>query len=192
MAVLDAADIIIKEEAALHFVLTVVPKPAKSEQIAGIRRLLVSNLDKDTNDNVFARAAKGQLPVVIQTDDKDEIAQIIKMKQHIRNLKGGGAVRFVILGGAEAWLVADHLASEQIPVIMAPPRCRPAVWGMRHCLSGKPMQDGTGLDVLVAKGVLVGLASLDADDGYVRNLIWDAGTIISLIYSVGQRNTEVI
>ncbi|GAB5588818.1 hypothetical protein Unana1_03718 [Umbelopsis nana] len=173
--VLDMADIVIKDEAALHFVLTVVPQPAKSEQIAGIRRLLVSNLDKDTNDNVFARAAKGQLPVVIQTDDKDEMAQIIKMKQHIRHLKGGGEVRFVILGGAEAWLVAEHLATEQIPVILAPPRCRPVFWGMRHCLSGKPMQDATGLDVLVSKGVLVGVASLDADDGYVRNLIWDAG-----------------
>ncbi|KAI9286692.1 hypothetical protein BC943DRAFT_290772 [Umbelopsis sp. AD052] len=173
--VLDSDDIIIKEEAALHFVLTLVPEPAKSEQIAGIRRLLVSNLDKDTNENVFARAAKGQLPVVIQTDDKDEIAQIIKMKQHIQSLQGGSVVRFVILGGAEAWLVADHLAAAQIPVVLAPPRCRPAFWGQRHCLSGKPMQDATGLDVLVAKGVLVGVASLDADDGYVRNLIWDAG-----------------
>jgi hypothetical protein len=113
--------------------------------------------------------------VVIQTDDKDEIAQIIKMKQHIKSLQGGSVVRFIILGGAEAWLVADHLAAEQIPVILAPPRCRPAFWGQRHCLSGKPMQDATGLDVLVAKGVLVGVASLDADDGYVRNLIWDAG-----------------
>ncbi|KAJ2964035.1 hypothetical protein NQZ79_g901 [Umbelopsis isabellina] len=173
--VLDAEDIILQEEAALHFVLTVEPKPAKSEQIAGIRRLLASNLDKDTTNNVFARAAKGQLPVVIQTDDKDEIAQIIKMKKYLRSLEHGGDVHFVILGGAEAWLVAEHLAAENIPVILAPPRCRPLTWGMRHCLSGKPMQDATGLDVLVAKGVLVGVASLDADDGYVRNLIWDAG-----------------
>lgn len=137
-----------------------------SHQIAGIRRLLTH---RNTTTGVFARAAQGDLPVVIQVDNKDEIASIIHMKRQLKD------VRFIILGGAEAHLVAPHLAQAAIPVVLMPARCYPTTWAKRQCLPGHPYTKETNLDVLLKHGVLVGLGSTDVDNGDARNLIWEAG-----------------
>ncbi|KAF7723426.1 hypothetical protein EC973_002025 [Apophysomyces ossiformis] len=180
---LDSNDTIIKEETAIHFKIfheggyaTGQTKMTVSQQIAAIRDLLASNVDQDTDDNVLARAAQGKLPVVIETHDKDEIASIVNMKHQLYERSGGKyAVQFVVLGGTEAHLVAEHLQRLDIPVILTPARCYPATWQQRQCLSGPPLTPETGLDVLLRHGVRVGLASTDPDNGDARNLIFEAG-----------------
>ncbi|KAG0177028.1 hypothetical protein DFQ28_003324 [Apophysomyces sp. BC1034] len=182
-AVLDSNDTIIKEETALHFEIfhsggypDGETKMTISQQIAAIRELLTTSVEKDASTNVFARAAQGKLPVVVQTHDKDEIASIVQMKRQLYERSNQKyEVQFIILGGAEAHLVADHLKQSNVPVILTPARCYPNTWQARHCLSGPPLTAETGLDVLLRHGVRVGVASTDADNGDARNLIFEAG-----------------
>ncbi|KAG2228204.1 hypothetical protein INT45_010996 [Circinella minor] len=169
---LDSNDTFVNEEAAIHFAITHSGKLTVSQQIATIRELLSSPTNKN-NDNIFYRAAQGQIPVVVEADDKDEIASIIQMKRQF--LAQGYSVQFIILGGAESHLVVDHLAAIDIPVILKPARCFPSTWQQRLCLAGPPMTSETVLDILVRRGVRVGLASTDTNDGNGRNLIWEAG-----------------
>ncbi|KAJ8659950.1 hypothetical protein O0I10_004176 [Lichtheimia ornata] len=167
---LDSNDTYVKTETALHFVITHGSSMTISQQMAALRSLLQDNEDKDAATNIFARAAQGQLAVVVETDDADEIASIINMKQHALP-----KVKFIILGGAESHLVASHLARVQIPVILMPARCVPLSWQARRCLYGPPYSKDTAIDILLRHGVLVGLASEDRKDGSARNLIWEAG-----------------
>ncbi|KAL0074749.1 hypothetical protein J3Q64DRAFT_1202866 [Phycomyces blakesleeanus] len=174
--VLDTNDTIINDETALHFVVGTSGSTTVSQQIAAIRDLLTTNVNKDASTNVFARAAQGKLPVVIQTNDKDEIASIVQMKKQLYDQsKQQFSVKFIILGGAEAHLVADHLKRLDIPVILSPARCFPGDWSSRLCLSGPPLTPFTGLDILIDRQVRVGLASTDVNNGDARNLIWEAG-----------------
>ncbi|ORZ24343.1 hypothetical protein BCR42DRAFT_402733 [Absidia repens] len=172
--ILDTNDTIIEEEAALHFVIDHDGKMTISQQMAGIRKLLTTNAKEDPKKNVFARAAHGQLPVVVEIDNKDEIASIIQMKRQLQT-ELGYPIQFIILGGAEAHLVAIHLHRWSIPVILMPARCFPSTWSQRLCLPGHPYTKDTVLDVLLKHGVLVGIASTDVDNGDARNLIWEAG-----------------
>ncbi|KAI7863022.1 hypothetical protein BDF14DRAFT_1885495 [Spinellus fusiger] len=174
--VLDSNDAIVSEEAALHFVIGYKGKTTVSQQIATIRDLLISNVEKDPLTNVFARAAQGKLPVVIQTDNRDEIASILQMKQqlYLRSNKQY-SVQFIIYGGAEAYLVASHLKRMDIPVILMSARCMPGKWSSRLCMMGPPLTPLTGLDVLLRHKVKVGLTSTDPENGDAGGLIWEAG-----------------
>lgn len=173
--VLDTIDALVKEEAALHFVIQHGSSTMTvSKQIASIRDLLIDNMKKDPSHDVFARAAHGKIPVVVQTDDKDEIASILLIKQLIAK-EYKHDVKFVIVGGSEAHLVAEHLNRLDVPVVLIPARCYPNTWQSRYCLSGPPVTPVTGLDVLLKHGVRVGLGSTDEDNGDARNLIWEAG-----------------
>lgn len=174
LSVLESKDIVLEEEAAIHFVIEHGSKKSVSQQIAGIRKLLTNNMDGNETTNVFTRAAHGQLPVVVQIDDKDEIASIIQIKQQLKQ-QFGYSVKFIILGGAEAHLVAMHLQQSSIPVILMPARCIPNTWSQRLCLPGHPYTKDTILDVLLRHHVQVGIASTDIDNGDARNLIWEAG-----------------
>lgn len=174
LIVLEAKDIILEEEAALHFVIGHGIKKSVSQQIAGIRKVLINHVDGNETTNVFTRAVHGQLPVVVHVDDKDEIASVIQIKQQIKQ-QYGYSVQFIILGGAEAHLVAIHLQKASIPVILMPARCIPQNWSQRLCLPGHPYTKDTILDVLLRHHVKVGIASTDTDNGDARNLIWEAG-----------------
>lgn len=171
---MEAKDIILEEEAALHFVIGHGIKKSVSQQIAGIRKVLINHVDGNETTNVFTRAVHGQLPVVVHVDDKDEIASVIQIKQQIKQ-QYGYSVQFIILGGAEAHLVAIHLQKASIPVILMPARCIPQNWSQRLCLPGHPYTKDTILDVLLRHHVKVGIASTDTDNGDARNLIWEAG-----------------
>lgn len=172
--ILDSVEALVKEEAALNFVIQHGSDLTVSQQIAKIRHLLTSNMDKDTKTNVFARAAQGQIPIVVQVDDKDEIASLLMLKQTIQT-QYHRDLQLVILGGSESYLVADHLSRLNVPVILMPARCFPSTWQSRLCLAGPPVTPWTALDVLIQHGVRVGLGSTDPDNGDARNLIWEAG-----------------
>lgn len=124
---------------------------SRSTKFAVLRRLLASNDDNDLS-SAFARAARGELRLVVKANDADVISALIRLKrEHAPNLK------LTILGGAESWLVADELASENIGVIVSPPRSFPAAWDQRRILPGPPLSNHTLPSFLASRGVTVGL-----------------------------------
>ncbi|CAO3577184.1 unnamed protein product [Absidia cylindrospora] len=139
--------------------------PTISSQISFIRQVLLENQQEA---NYYGKAARGDIPTVVSVNNKDEIATLIRLKDLIPTL------RLVILGGAESHLVAQHLAKADIPVILLPALCTPAEFDSIHCLTGAPLtNNGTAAHVLHRHGVKVGLGV--SDDGFARNLAWDAG-----------------
>ncbi|CAG8452698.1 10938_t:CDS:2, partial [Cetraspora pellucida] len=163
---------IVKENVALHaqigtqFKYTTIP--TVSGQIALIRKTLIKNLKQD---NIFGRAARGEIPLVVYTHSKDEIASLIRLKIQVEN--NGGQLNLVILGGTEAHMLAVELAKHKIPVILIPLRAIPESWTAQHALTGAPITNTTGIDILYANGVKIGIGVVIS--GSERNLIWDAG-----------------
>ncbi|CAG8725565.1 4624_t:CDS:2, partial [Dentiscutata erythropus] len=163
---------IVKEHVALHanigaeFKYTTIP--TVSGQIALIRKALLKNLKQH---NVFGRAARGDIPLVVRTHSKDEIASLIRLKIQIEN--NGGHLKLVILGGTEAHLLAVELSKHKIPVILIPSRPTPKLWTAQHALTGAPITNTTGIEILHANKVIVGIGVIES--GRERNLIWEAG-----------------
>src|SRR6185436_14618830 len=84
-----------------------------SGQIAFLRKALLDNLWSKGSPNFYALAAKGDIPLAVYTHSKDEIASLIRLKDEIDG--AGGKLRLVIVGGAESYLLASHLAERKIP-----------------------------------------------------------------------------
>ncbi|CAG8677268.1 24161_t:CDS:10 [Cetraspora pellucida] len=156
---------IVKENVALH---AQIGTQFKYSQIALIRKTLIKNLKQD---NIFGRAARGEIPLVVYTHSKDEIASLIRLKIQVEN--NGGQLNLVILGGTEAHILAVELAKHKIPVILIPLRAIPESWTAQHALTGAPITNKTGIDILYANGVKIGIGVVVS--GSERNLIWDAG-----------------
>ncbi|CAG8566817.1 1210_t:CDS:10 [Acaulospora colombiana] len=167
--------VILKEAVALH---TQIGAPFKDEkvptisgQISLLRKILMAKLTSNSSDDVFGLAVRGRVPLIVHTHSKDEIASLIRLKDRISSR--GGNVRLVILGGAEAHLLARELAHRNIPVVLLPPRPTPEQWTAQNVLTGAPIDDKMGIDILHAHGVTIGIGV--SEPGLSRNLVWDAG-----------------
>ncbi|CAG8574681.1 23878_t:CDS:10 [Dentiscutata erythropus] len=176
---------IISENVALHAKIGTPYKddriPTVSGQISLIRRTLIKNL---AQQNIIGRVARGDIPLIVYVDSKDEIATLIKLKIHIKNL--GGNLKLVIAGGAEAHMLAIELAENEIPVILNPSRPTPRLWTAQHVLTGAPITNKTGIDILYENNVKIGIGvdllsegrrSYLLGFGLERDLIWDAGWV---------------
>ncbi|KAI7867276.1 hypothetical protein BDF14DRAFT_1995995 [Spinellus fusiger] len=139
--------------------------PTISSQISYLRHTFIAN---NNTTNYFGKAVRGEIPVVIRVDNKDEIASLIRLKQdHFPKM------RMALLGGIEAHLVAPYLAAAKISVVLSPTLCTPAQFNSVHCLTGAPLTNGTAAHVLHRHGVKLGLGI--EFDSMARNLAWDAG-----------------
>ncbi|CAG8680436.1 16773_t:CDS:2, partial [Dentiscutata heterogama] len=176
---------IIGENVALHAQVGTPYKddriPTVSGQISLIRRTLIKNLEQQ---NIIGRVARGDIPLIVYVDSKDEIASLIKLKIQIKNY--GGNLKLVISGGAEAHMLAIELAKNEIPVILNPSRPTPRLWTAQNVLMGAPITNKTGIDILYANNVKIGIGvdlfslgfkSFLLGFGTERNLIWDAGWV---------------
>jgi len=165
-------DAVIKEDVALHFVVSHSTRgsgtPSVSSQIATLRKLLTDN--QNVSDTIYGRAANGKIPLAISTQNKDVIAHLLKMKNELADI---APINLVIIGGIESYLIADEIAKANVPIILAPWRCQPEAWEYRHCLPGPPMSEKTSFQILVEHGVRVALGA--ADDGLLTTLYWEAG-----------------
>ncbi|CAG8555495.1 1968_t:CDS:10 [Paraglomus occultum] len=173
----DEDEVIVKAEVALH---AQVGTPYKDEsvttvsgQIAFLRKALSDNLSLEGSPNFYALAAKGDIPFAVYTHSKDEIASLIRLKDEIDG--AGGNLRLVIVGGAESYLLASHLAKRNIPVVVIPARPVPELWTAQNVLTGPPISNKTHIEILHEHKVLVGIGV--SDPGLARNLAWDAGWV---------------
>ena len=112
----------------------------------------------------------------------------------MRDIYPQKVLKLVIVGGAEAWTVADKLQAHNASVLLRPARCTPGSWETRRCLL--PNNIGQGLDfelstgttspkldevmfpaahILMKAGVKVGVSF--SEDNFARGLIWEAGWV---------------
>jgi len=123
---------IIKPVAALHVsIVDYVKQPSVSMQIAALRSLLLGKSEGDVGV-YFNKAAKGGIPLVVDTQSADVIATLLALKEEVEGIVDGGLIRLVIAGGAEAHLLAKELGEAQVGVIFTRPRAFPLTWGGRR------------------------------------------------------------
>jgi hypothetical protein len=127
-----ATGAIIKPVTALHVsIVDHVQQPSISTQIGALRSLLLGNEEGDVG-MYFNKAAKGEIPLVVDTQNADVIATLLSLKKEVEGFVDGGFVRLVIAGGAEAHLLAKELGEAHVGVIFTRPRAFPATWGGRR------------------------------------------------------------
>ncbi|KUL90203.1 hypothetical protein ZTR_01946 [Talaromyces verruculosus] len=155
-------------ECALHFNIGHEAKTKAISTVSQQLQLLEEILTvRATSRPEYERAARGRLPVVVTTDHKDIIAQLIKLKQ-----KTGANI--IIMGGAEAHLVARDLAEIEMPVILWPGLCLPLTWDQRRCLVGPPLTPLRNAEALLQAGVLLGLGNWDYRQRHAEDALWEA------------------
>ncbi|KAI2464554.1 composite domain of metallo-dependent hydrolase [Annulohypoxylon bovei var. microspora] len=183
---------IAKPSAALHFTIGHDAKspqtPSITSQISKLRDLLTV----DTHLHpIYDSAVKGEIAVVVHTDNKDVIAHMVALKQDT-------GAHIVIMGGSEAHLVASELVEADMPVIVAPFwGCEPLFWDGRNCLPGPPLTDRLGPQLLIDAGVKVGISNWGDTNNHIRNSIWEASWVAgpgnrSLALDLVSKNIEDI
>ncbi|KAG0230274.1 hypothetical protein BGW42_001072 [Actinomortierella wolfii] len=166
---------ILREKVALHVRIGQSSKtkdmfPTISSQIGFLRHNL-----RNPNVPEFKSVANGELPLIVEVENRDEIVRIIQLKNELA--KENIYIKVTLLGATEAWTVASHLAEAEIGVILRPYLCTPVQWTAQQCLPGAPLSKETGLAVLLKAGVKVGLSMAESED--VRRLSWEAGWALS-------------
>eukprot|EP01119_Soliformovum_irregulare_P019141 TRINITY_DN6005_c0_g3_i1.p1 TRINITY_DN6005_c0_g3~~TRINITY_DN6005_c0_g3_i1.p1 ORF type:complete len:897 (+),score=188.82 TRINITY_DN6005_c0_g3_i1:43-2691(+) len=142
----------------------VAASPANS--ISGQFSMLRSYLDSNATDNsMLSLYRSGQIPMVAYMHQADDISTLLHIKKE-NDAKYSLNTSLVIVGGAEAHLLAQQLGEASVTVVLAPPRCVPANWEQRRCNRGS-------IGILHKAGVNVVLGT--EDPGSSRNLRWEAG-----------------
>ena len=165
--VLDV-DAITYPEVALHYPLTLGAKggktPSISSVINGLRTQLLEAVsdrqgaDTKTNNTEAAwlkRVVAGESALVLSAHSADTIASVIRLKSQIE-AASSQSLRIVIIGGAEAHLVADELAAAKIAVVLAPLLPHAQSWDQRRGLTGPPLTN-VSTNVLLDAGVQLGI-----------------------------------
>jgi len=81
----------------------------------------------DLNTASLNRVVRGEIPLLLDVRRESDIRQAIQLQQDFD-------LRLVILGGSEAWTLADELAAANIPVILDPASDLPGTedeWAVR-------------------------------------------------------------
>ncbi|KAF2996213.1 hypothetical protein E8E13_002226 [Curvularia kusanoi] len=159
---------IIYPEVALHYPLTLGAKggktPSISSAINALRtQLLSAASDKKDPDSTanntesawLKRVVAGEFALVLSAHSADTIASIIRLKSQIESV-ASQTLRIVILGGAEAHLVADELAASRIAVVLAPLLPHAQSWDQRRGLTGPPLTN-VSTNILLDAGVQLGI-----------------------------------
>ncbi|KAK4868698.1 hypothetical protein LT330_006900 [Penicillium expansum] len=145
-----------KDDVALHLVIGQAARsdetPTVSSGIERLRQLLQAGQDAAPGStNIYARAANGSLPVIVQAFNEDDIAQLILVKREFQS------VNLIVYGAHGAPLVAKPLAEAGIPVILTGNRGAPDTWEKKNSLAGPPLTESPA-KILSDAGVLLALA----------------------------------
>lgn len=114
----------------------------------------------------------GELPLAITVHSADTIAAVLRVKGDVeRYIEEQGTqtnLRLIIVGGAEAHLLADDLAAAGVGVVLAPFQSFAVSWDQRRALAGAPLTNRTAVDVLVGAGIVTAIGL--EEDWVVRDL----------------------
>lgn len=170
------------DEVGLHYVLTLNAKdegmPSISAAIGALRDKLldavndnatmpdVPTKDAYTEKTYLKRVVNGTFPLILAAHSADTIASIIRLKSTIEaaiskamaSASDDVDLPIVIIGAAEAHLVANELAKANISVILDPLQPHQGSWDQKRCLTGAPLTNGTTINWLLDAGVLVGIS----------------------------------
>ncbi|KAB8227596.1 uncharacterized protein BDW43DRAFT_242444 [Aspergillus alliaceus] len=126
--------------------------PTVSSGIERVRQLLaVGGQDGADSHSIYAQAANGYIPVVVQAYNEHDISQLILIKRDFPS------VNVVVYGAHGAVSVARPLAEANIPVILTGNRGAPTNWEKKDVLTGPPLTESPA-KILIDAGVLLGLA----------------------------------
>ncbi|KZV83009.1 hypothetical protein EXIGLDRAFT_729044 [Exidia glandulosa HHB12029] len=145
---------------ALHVSLAHVGQPSVSTQIALLRRLLKGHGTGDVKE-YFDKAARGEIPLVVDVDNADVIATLLELKAEVEDSVGQGKMKLVLAGAAEAHLLAKQIAAADVGVILVPSRSFPHTWDQRRHLPGLPLSEDTAVSLLLSHNITVGLGIVE-------------------------------
>lgn len=172
-----------QEEVGLHYVFTLAAKgdktPSISSAIAALRNKLLDAVDESNKTESSAlskaqyeeksylqRVISGSLPLILSVHSADTIATIISLKSEIESAiaksttsASPAKLRLVLVGGAEAHILANELAEANIAVVLAPLLPHAQSWDQKRSLTGAPITNGTTINYLLDAGVLVGIST---------------------------------
>lgn len=172
-------DAIFAPDAAVHYTLDGASKAGSGTMSAALGSLrhkllqAVEDAGNETKADAFAESAylrrvvRGETALAITVHSADGIAGALRLKTTVEEASGT-RLTMVVIGGAEAHLVAAELAAARVGVVLAPLQSYRNSWDQRRALTGAPLTNGTAVDRLVAAGVTtaVGLE----EDWLVRDM----------------------
>lgn len=182
------------EEVSVHYTLSLKAKrdktPSISSAVGALRQKLLAAVttsgddikDPYSEEAYLKKVVNGTLPLVITVHSADTIAAILKVKSAVEAAIAASStatstsptkLKLVLLGGAEAHLLAPQLAAAHVGVVLAPAQSYATTWDQRRALSGAPLTNGTSIDKLVEAGVTTALGL--EEDWLVRDLALLAG-----------------
>ncbi|KAK3723497.1 hypothetical protein LTR37_001749 [Vermiconidia calcicola] len=174
-----------QDEAAYHYPIAKTDKtPSFSAAVGQLKsKLLKAVKSNETNTLTEERSLKqvvlGKMPLAVTVHSADLIASLLRLKAEVEaamereTMRDGTAIRMIIVGGAESWIIADALAKANVGVVLAPFLAFAESWDQRRSLTGAPLTNGTAIDVLHTAGVRVAIGT--SEDWQTRNLYLAAG-----------------
>jgi hypothetical protein len=115
---------------ALHVTISMNMPYSVSTQIGVLRHLLLHPSGGARGES-FAKAARGEIPLVVRVHSADIMATLLQLKAAVER-DTGVSVRMTFLGGAEAHLLAKQIANANVGVVLTPPRTFPSTWEQRR------------------------------------------------------------
>ncbi|KAI6021404.1 composite domain of metallo-dependent hydrolase [Pisolithus microcarpus] len=149
---------VVQDVAALHVSIgrRWSGSPSVSTQIAALRNLLLHS----NEGTPFDQAAKGEIPLVVETANVDIIVSLLKLKAQVDAYTGSN-ISLVVSGAAEAHVLSKELAAAGVGVIVSPSRPFPEDWQSRRILPGPPLTNDSIISTLLDHGVTVGIGILE-------------------------------
>jgi imidazolonepropionase-like amidohydrolase len=181
---------IFESHSAVHYTLTLDARVGNNPSISSLIDALKTKLlkasavnetsiaEKDQETRSLYRVTHRELPLVITVHKADTIVSLLRMKSELdarlkETSKAPSGLRLVLLGAAEAHLLAPELAAANVSVVLAPAFPYGTTWDQRRSLTGAPLTNGTAIDVLHAEGVKLALGT--AEDWQTRDMYLFAG-----------------
>lgn len=175
-------------DAVLAFASQVRPTQSTFEQAADIPEPVPSS-----ESAFLQQVVAGEKPLAVTVHSADTIAALLRVKADVDKLKssrlgglGGGTIRLVIIGGAEAHLLGTELAAAEVGVFLSPMQSFAVSWDQRRALTGAPLTNGTTIDALIDAGVLTAIGL--EEDWILRDL----GLVVATAYRNGEGKLDEI
>lgn len=128
----------------------------------GMRRAYLHSM---TDLDALQGVINGNTPMLVSIDRASDIEVLIDLVSEY-------GISAIIIGGSEAWMVADKLAAARIPVIVGPTANLPGSFDHINARLGTA-------SVLVKAGVKVAIADADAQTHNARNITQSAGNAVA-------------